>query len=83
MKYDEFISGFVSSSKEPVGDFAKRAGVSRAAVYRAMWGNNILFSQLERMVSAAGGKIEIVSVSDMDNSPDPASSVAQPAEECN
>lgn len=75
MKYDEFISGFLTSSKEPVGEFAKRAGVSRVAVYRAMWGKNILFSQLERMVSAAEGRIEIVPDNDKLPSPDPASSI--------
>ncbi len=60
MKYDIFIKDHVRASKENVEMFAKRAGVHRSSVYRAINGMPLMFPLVKRMVEAAGGKIEIV-----------------------
>lgn len=60
MKYNEFIKSYLAKSKEPVGKFAKRAGVHRSTVYRATAGEgNLMFHMVAGMVSAAGGEIFI------------------------
>lgn len=60
MKYNELISTYLDSTKETVGQFAKRAGVNRSTVYRAKSGDrHLLFHLVESMVVAAGGSIVI------------------------
>lgn len=60
MKYASFIADYLQSSQEDLCAFAKRAGVHRSTVYRALAGENLMMSMVERMVMAAGGSIEIV-----------------------
>lgn len=59
MNYDEFISSYLDNSSESVEQFARRAGVHRSSVYRAKAGDNLLYSLVEKLVRAAGGKIII------------------------
>lgn len=65
MKYTELISNHLAGSKESVGDFAKRIGVSRSTVYRAMSDDyHVLFHLVEKIVRACGGDIVIVTPQD-------------------
>ena len=57
MHYKEFILNFLKQNHEKPSDFAKRAGVARASVYRAMQGKNLLFSHINAMIKAANGQI--------------------------
>lgn len=60
MKYNTFIKNYLAEANETIGAFAKRAGVSRVTVYRAMNKQNILIEPLEKIIVAAGGSLEIV-----------------------
>lgn len=71
MKLHELIQRHLESSKEPVGNFAKRAGVNRSTVYRAKAGSDhLLFHLVEGMVRAAGGELKIVTPATPATSPE-------------
>ena len=59
--YSEFISDYLDHTAETIDAFARRAGVHRSSVYRAKAGDNLLFSVVEKMVQAAGGRLSIAS----------------------
>lgn len=60
MKYDKLVSDFLARSPETVDQFAQRAGVHRSSVYRAMNGQSLRYRVVEKIVEAAGYRVEAV-----------------------
>ena len=60
MKYDKILHTFLSNSPETVEQFCIRAGVHRSSVYRALNGKSLRFAIVEKLLGAAGYRIEAI-----------------------
>lgn len=60
MKCDIFLKRHLNESCETVSAFARRAGVHRSTVYRALAGHNLRLEVIDKLVVAAGGQMVIV-----------------------
>lgn len=60
MKYNDLIERHLRNSGETVQDFCRRAGVSRATLYRALDGGPVKLPFLEKILRAAGFSLAVV-----------------------
>ena len=60
MKYNDLIARHLQDSGETAQAFARRAGVSRATLYRALDGNPVKLPLLEKLLRAAGFSLAAV-----------------------
>lgn len=60
MKYEKIVSDFLAASPETVDQFCQRAGVHRSSVYRAMNGQSLRFRVVEKILEAAGYKLDAI-----------------------
>lgn len=60
MKYEKIVSDFLATSPETVDQFSQRAGVHRSSVYRAMNGQSLRFRVVEKILEAAGYKLDAI-----------------------
>lgn len=75
MKYNELIARHLKDSGETAQDFARRAGVSRATLYRALDGIPVKLPLLEKLLRAAGFSLAAVRTASVpDSSADGATS---------
>lgn len=55
---------YLKAERVTLGDFAKNAGVSRMAIYRAIKGENTTIDLLRKISEATGGKVSVVEIVD-------------------
>lgn len=60
MKYNDLIARHLQDSGETAQAFARRAGVSRATLYRALDGIPVKLPLLEKLLRAAGFSLAAV-----------------------
>ena len=59
MKYNYLIKRHLKETGETAQDFARRAGVSRATLYRVLGGVPVKLPLLERILRAAGFSLAV------------------------